>query len=447
MSETTGPPEIARTVIKRLPDGMPRRIVNGLSWLRVAASAPLTAHLLLTDPKDRSWLMGGVMAGVASTDKLDGLGAEWIGPTDEGNKLDKLADRSLVIPEYGALALKGEIPPIHFGLKLGREAAMYGLRKWGAPRGKDQTSLPVSEQKTADDMFELVVSHSPLAQHEDLKRWAASMSTALSWTGFIETFIDYAKKDEPEKPVDTARNSKAREVSAGPLGRIAKFIQEKAPGVTPSGITKWSKCLVEFSAGLAVINPDKPALATMIYTAGSLGDTIDGALAREKGEDGADGMVEDVEADLEQQIATLAALSIIAKRRGNKVAAANYAIAAMATPLSALTRAQVESQGFIVAEGGIGTRVGRGILGGMGMGLNKHRDASDIISAALAANTVNTVSERKDVVEKGADSKYCKGVKDELEFRKEAKIREHAIRPYAERGLAVGSVLLALAGA
>ncbi|HYH36382.1 MAG TPA: CDP-alcohol phosphatidyltransferase family protein [Candidatus Saccharimonadales bacterium] len=445
MSEIPEPPKLVQTVIDRLPDGAPRRIVNGLSWLRVGASPPLTAHLLFTQPEERSPLMGAVTAAVASTDKGDGIGADWIGPTERGNKLDKLADRSFVIPQYGALALKGEIPRIHFGLKVARETVMYGLRRWGAPRGKSQMSRPVNRQKTADDMLTLVTAHSPFARHEDLLRWEASMSTALSLTGFFETVVDYAKKDEPEVPLDTARNSKAREVSAGPLSKLAKLIDKKAPGITPSGITRWSKRGVNLSAGLALLNPDKPALATTLFTGFSLGDTVDGALAREKGEDGADGMVEDVKADLEQQIVTLAVLSVIAKRRGNKVAAVNYAIAAMATPLSALTRAQAEGQGYIVAEGGIGTRAGRGILSGMGIAFNKRRDASDIISAALASNTVNTVLERKDVVQKGIDSDHCKGVNDGPGFIEEAKIRERAIRPYAERGLAVGAALLALA--
>ncbi|HVX57679.1 MAG TPA: hypothetical protein VHA37_08170, partial [Candidatus Saccharimonadales bacterium] len=165
---------------------------------------------------------------------------------------------------------------------------------------------------------------------------------------------------------------------------------------------------------------------------------------REKGVDGEAGMLEDVEADLEQQIVTFAALSLIALRRRNKVAATNYALAAMTTPLSALMRADAEGQGYLVAEGGMGTRLGRGILGGVGMALNKNRDISDIVSAMVVAGNVNTVLERRDVVQNGQDSECCVGVNDDPTFKREAETRAETIVPYAKRGLVVGAGLLAL---
>lgn len=435
-------PDIILDVIDQLPEDLPRQIVDGLPKLRILAGPRLAEHLSSTPTADRTWA-GGFTAGmIGATDFIDGIWARRIGTTDYGRELDREGDRSFVMPQQKALKNSGEVPAAHYGLKVAREYAMQGLRAWGEHNGKDLTSLQVNRQKTTFEMGTLAAAHSPLAQNEDLIRWGAAVGTALSLTGLFETAFNYMKED-PDKEVDTARNSTAREVSASPLGKLAGLIDEKAPGVTPSHITKWGKRLVEGSAALAVARPDSPALATTIYTLGSLADTVDGALARKKGEDGVDGMVEDVQADLEQQIATFAALSIIARKRGNKVAAANYALATMTTSLSALTRADAESRGLIVAEGGLGTRVGRGILGGVGMGLNKHRDISDIISATIASGTINTVLQRRDAAKNGPDSQYAVGANHDHEFMQAAEVRKDAIVPYALAGLVVGSSLLA----
>jgi phosphatidylglycerophosphate synthase len=318
---------------------------------------------------------------------------------------------------------------------------MEGVRWWGARNDKSLKSLQVNRAKTFAEMTELTMAHSPLSQNEDLMRWGASIGTALSLTGLFETVFQYMG-DSGDKDVTTARNSKAREVSAGPLDRLAGFIDENAPGVTPSHITRIGKGMVEGAAALVIAKPDRGGIATAIYTVGSLFDTFDGSLARKKGVDGPEGMIEDVQADLEQQIATMGALSIVAMRRGNRVAAANYAAAAMLTPLSAYTRALGESQGLIVAEGGMGTRVGRGIMGGVGMALNKRRDASDIVSAMLASGTANTVLERRDVTRNGEESSYCVGTNEDPGLMEEGAMRRRAIEPYAEAGLAVGAVLL-----
>ncbi len=435
------PAELLENIVDRIPEDTARVIVDGLPKLRIAAGPLLADRLAGTAPEDRTWAEGLVTGLIAGTDKVDGAWARRIGVTDHGRDLDREGDRSFVMPQQRVLAANGEVPPVHFTLKRAREGGMQVLRWWGARNDKDLTSRRVNKQKTAVEMTTVTAAHSPLAEHPDLIRWGASLGTALSLTGLLETGFDYMRKEKPAQ-TDSARNSAAREASAGPLGKAAAFIDRKAPGVTPSHVTLWGKRLVEGAAALAIARPDHPALPTTIYTVGSLFDTLDGSLARTKGMDGTEGMVEDVKADLEQQIATLAALSVIARRRGNGVAAANYAVATMMMPLSAYTRAQAEAQGHIVAEGGMGTRVGRGILGGVGMALNRHRDASDIVSATLAAGTVNTVLERRDVVRYGLESEHCKGMNDDPRFKEDAEVRRQAIERYAFLGLAVGAALL-----
>jgi hypothetical protein len=108
---------------------------------------------------------------------------------------------------------------------------------------------------------------------------------------------------------------------------------------------------------------------------GSLFDSIDGGLERQKhverdAESAIEGMLNDTKTDKIEEIVTFGTLSYIARQRGNNFAANCYAFATMTTVLPSLFRAEAESRGLIVAESGIGTRVGRGILGGVGIAFN-----------------------------------------------------------------------------
>lgn len=445
MPATAAPPNMIRTAISHIPEDMRRLAADTMSDRRADVGPDQADKLENTAPEDRTWVDGLVALGWGATDFLDGLLTEDLPPSAEGREKDRRGDRDFVMPQQEVLSANGEVPEIHHRLKVGRESAMKGLRYWGAQNGKSLKSLQVNRFKTVAEMGTLAAAQSPLSQKEELIRWGASIGTGASLTGLFETAFQYMQKDDadPEESEPTARNSAAREMSAGPRDRIASFIDRRFPGITPSHITRAGELMVESSALMAAVSPDHPALPTAMYTVGSLFDTLDGALARLKGLDGTDGMIEDVQADLRQQIVTLGALSVIAMRRGNRVAAANYAAAAMTMPLSALTRAQAESKGLIVAEGGMGTRVGRGIMGGVGMGFNRHQDASDIVSSTLAVSIINTVHERQHVIAHGEDSPYCVGVSSDQELMDDAKLRQQAILPYAAAGIALGAVLLA----
>jgi phosphatidylglycerophosphate synthase len=387
MSEQAPPPR----------GGLPRMIVDGFPKVRSWAGPVISDHISETIPKDRTLLDGFIVAALSISDFLDGLGAEMIGPTDYGRNLDRNADVNFVTSQQKALTANGEIPPIHLQLKYAREYAMGELRDWGAKHGKSTASLERGRQKTTVEMATLTAANSPLAQKPDLIRWGASLGTALSLTSFAETIFDYMKKDEAENTTDTARNSQARELTTGPATKLASWIHGKEPRLKPSHITHAGKRIVEAASVLALARPDHPVLPTTIYTFGSVLDGLDGAFARFLGQDSADGEKEDIKADLEQQLAALAAVGGIALRRGNMVAASNYAVALMTTALVSASRAEAESKGFIVAEGGIGTRLGRGVTVGVGMGLNRYQDAADIVSATLAAGNVNTILERRHV--------------------------------------------------
>jgi hypothetical protein len=179
---------------------------------------------------------------------------------------------------------------------------------------------------------------------------------------------------------------------------------------------------------------------------GNIFDAVDGSHARITDDESPEGEKDDVQADLEEQIETLANLSLIAHRRGNTVAATNFALATMLTGLSAYYRADAESRGLIVAEGVVGGRVGTGIFTGVAMGLNKHRDTSDIVSGMIVAAKVNTIEERRDVVKHGQDSDYCVGVNNDPEFMERARKRHEAIEPSVKLGLIIGATLLGASG-
>ncbi|HEX5744201.1 MAG TPA: hypothetical protein VFX84_02005, partial [Candidatus Saccharimonadales bacterium] len=425
-----------------IPEDVRRTLADTMSDFRADIGEDMAALLEHRSPEERTWLQGIASAAISSTDYWDGVLTEDLPPSEDGREKDRRGDRNYVMPQQEQMSRNGEVSPAHYRLKVLREGGMKCVRWWGERKGKNLKSLQSGRAKTWAEMMELAAAHSPLSRNEDLMEWGASVGTGLSLNSFAETVFQYMGGDDDENVTDP-RNSTARQKSAGIFDRMAGFVDEKAPGFTPSHATKIGKTMVEGSAALLVANPDRAGLATTAYTIFSLLDGFDGSLARKKGVAGVEGMIEDVQADLEQQIATLGALSIVAMRRGNRVAAANYATATMLMPLSAYSRAQAESQGFVVAEGGMGTRIGRGILAGLGMATNKRRDWSDIVSATLATGIANTVLERRDVIVNGEDSNYYVGINRDPGFMEEARIRKDAIRPYAEAGLAIGSLLLA----
>lgn len=427
-----------------------RAVANTLPVVRAVAGPVLANYIHETPAEDRSWAVSAVVATLAATDKIDGLLAGYAGPTKVGGWLDQMADKVFVLPSQVALQSKGEMPAVHPVLKVARDVSLSGLRWWAASNGKDVSAGRQGKQKTTGEMATLIAATSPLATNENLIRAGASISTALSLTSFLEYAVDFTKRDPKPNTEATARNGTARQIFAKPIAATVDIIDRKFPQVTPDHITMLGEQLVKSSVILAALRPEKAALPTTLYTVGSVLDALDGSLARKKGQDNGgttvEGMLKDVKADKRQEITTFLALSVIARRRGNDVAANNYAIATATTALSALFRAEAEASGQIVAEGGIGTRVGRGVLGGIGLGLNGHRDLSDIISAVVATGNVNTVMERRHVCDNGGASPYSVGLNTDKTFREHGEIRRKALLPLAASGVALGALALVYKG-
>ncbi|MGD0284243.1 MAG: hypothetical protein ABSB12_01420 [Candidatus Saccharimonadales bacterium] len=252
----------------------------------------------------------------------------------------------------------------------------------------------------------------------------------------------------PQEEIST-RNSVLRQVFAEPIDKLVKYLGTNFPKLEADHLTETGIALVIAADTWAYFSPDNPILPTALYTIGSIFDGIDGSYERNKhaerdANSEIEGMLKDTRTDKFEELYTFGILSCIARRRGNNFAAICYAVATMTTVLPSLFRAEAESKGYIVYEGGIGTRQGRGILGGVGIGLNKQQKISNIVSAAVAVNNIITTKDRREVVQYGSNASQYRGTVNKLDFMKAAKVRKEKLIPYAVAGIAVGAALLAI---
>lgn len=153
-------------------------------------------------------------------------------------------------------------------------------------------------------------------------------------------------------------------------------------------------------------------------------------------------MLKDVRADKRQEIYTAAVNSLLASRRNNRVAASQYAVSAMTSSLPALFRASAEAKGYIVSEDASGSRVARGIEGGVGLGLNGFDGISNTVSALMAVGNILTAAQRAEVARKGSASPHYRGRNNDPEFQAQALARRNALVRMAAGGMAVGAGLL-----
>jgi phosphatidylglycerophosphate synthase len=264
----------------------------------------------------------------------------------------------------------------------------------------------------------------------------------------IESNIPTSNNETPPEAA-TTRNSLGRRLIAKPVGKFVTYLADTFPELQPDDLTDWGEYMVIGADVLALKFPDHPIWPTVLFTIGSLFDSADGALDREiRSRDGSsptiEGEINDAKADKLEEIFTFAALSLIARKRGNNFASKFYALATMTSVMTAVYRADAESHGFIVAEGGVGTRQGRGILGGIGIAFNKQSNISELASATVAVSNLITSRQRLDVIKNGDKSPYYKGAIDNTSLMEAAKVRRMAILPHATGGILVGGALFLL---
>lgn len=319
--------------------------------------------------------------------------------------------------------------------------------------GQDQTArLALGYEQTAEALNENPLISGRLVRLQGVKNGLAdsfaSFETALTLIRTAEETQKYFKDKNAQAQdsgaTDSARNGSTRKMFAAPVGKLVGLIDERFPGITPNHLTTAGEALVEASLIASVIKPRWGAAMSLgPYAVGSLIDGLDGNLARRKGQGGTlEGMLKDVRADKRQEIATAAANSLLAKKSGNTVAANQYAIAAMTATLPALMRATAESQGFLVNEDATGSRVTRGIEGGIGLGMSNSKKTAETLSALMVTGNLITAGQRAHVVVHGEESPYCAGNNFDPDFQQHGEARSEALFPIALAGVAIGSGLL-----
>ncbi len=423
------------------------KVPTTLSAGRLAFGVMQAVELLQTLPEERTWGDAGETAGAAVTDKIDGAWTRRFGSTKHGPLIDRLADMTFSIAGEAALAINGEISPIHPILSIGREATVQAMRWSAAKNGQPTISVgDRGRQKTSLKMTMLTAARSPIAQHSDLIESMASFGSALSLISgseYGQQWFAGRRGANDRQDTSSARNGAVRRATASPNERVVRWIDKKFPGITPDHLTLLGEGLVEASIIAAYFKPKwGVALAIGPYTLGGIIDGWDGNLARLKGLSGMKGMLKDVRADKRQEIATAVANSLLASKHDNSVAASQYAVAAMTATLPAYFRASAEAKGYTVSEDASGSRIMRGIEGGIGIGLNGNDGISNTVSALMVTGNIVTSAQRADVAMRGSDSPHCRGTNNDRKFRAEAAARRDALLPIALAGMAIGSGLL-----
>jgi phosphatidylglycerophosphate synthase len=429
------------------PEDHPKlsKIPTDLSMFRLGYGLGQAIDLLTTSPEDRTWRDATESAGAATTDKVDGYLSKRYGSTPNGPLSDRMADVACNEGARLALSLNGEISSVHSYLGLNREFGVQVLRSMAVANKQPEVAVgPLGRQKTAAHMLLAITARSPLAKEPDLLETLASYGTALSLMSGAGYTSDFLKGKKPQVATDTSRNGEARHKFAGATEWAAEKIDKHLPKVMPNHLTKLGEYSTEISMALAVIFPElRTKLAATGYLFGGLIDGVDGNLARKKNMASIEGMLEDVRADKRQEIFTALCNSLIAYRNGNMVGARNFAVAAMTASMPAYYRACAEAGGYLVSEDASGSRVIRGIEGGIGVGMHMYLGIVNTVSAAMVLGNISTASQRADVASKGEESEYCRGTKRDPEFMLEGAIRRDALEPYTRAGMALGATLLA----
>lgn len=152
---------------------------NALSVARGLAGPAIAGYILSNSPEDRTYAMGFAVAAIGASDRLDGDMIRALklsmsegeleeyqasGRADLGAKIDHLADKAFVIPPMGALAVRGEISPVHPMAKVGRDFAVGKVKARLAELGGGYRSASeLARIKATAEMMGVSVGASPLA--------------------------------------------------------------------------------------------------------------------------------------------------------------------------------------------------------------------------------------------------------------------------------------------
>lgn len=411
--------------------------------------APVQAwRLATTDPEDRTLVDASLSLALAITDGLDGILARRYGSTPKGAEWDKAADRTLFMLSGIALAAKGEVLAINPVVDFVREGAVYAMRQSAVKNNRPPIDVGWrGKLKTATKFTAGIIANSPAAKNNTLLQSTMSLGSAFSILSAVKYAGDYfegknGKVKKVHEDADHTKNGVTRQASNSVYDKAAKLIVEKYPWATADRLTFIGGALVIGSNLVTLAYPELGfLLAAIPYTGGSLFDGVDGKVSELRNTNSVKGMIKDATVDKIEEITTAAVNSLIASRRKFKAAAFNYAVAAATAPLTAYARAVAESRGYTVSEDAVGSRVTRGIEGGVGLGFNKFEQISTLNGALMAASNIVTFIERVDVIRYGSNSQYYrKQAKPHIIER--AKIRVNALKPMLAISAITGAALV-----
>ena len=154
---------------------------NGLSISRAAAGPWLAHELHKRPPEERDWALAGVVAGLTVSDMVDGRLGRYAGESKNGAWLDQMSDKAFALPPMIVLANNGEISPIHWKAKLGRDIGVTALRSAVHLNGGSTAAEQLGKMKAVAEMTGLVISASPLSEsHPELANRVFEASTTLN---------------------------------------------------------------------------------------------------------------------------------------------------------------------------------------------------------------------------------------------------------------------------
>jgi CDP-diacylglycerol--glycerol-3-phosphate 3-phosphatidyltransferase len=198
--------------------------------------------------------------------------------------------------------------------------------------------------------------------------------------------------------------------SQGPLARVLLAIARRT-GLTPNGLT-----LIGFAGVCAVgvlIVTRQWVLAGFLYVAFSLGDSLDGTLARATGRASRFGAFLDSTLDRLAEGVILGALGITFALDGNGWAVGACFVALSASFLVSYSRARSEGLGIDSNKGGLTGRPERLVLTGAGIFLGSLGSVLEFTIVVLAALSLFTMLQRiwhiRGVLERAAPARAPTG--------------------------------------
>lgn len=165
----------------RTSEKLARVGANGLSIGRAAAGPWLAYELHKRPPEERDWALAGVVAALVVSDTIDGRLGRYAGTSNNGAWLDQMSDKAFALPPMMVLANNGEISPLHWKAKLGRDIGVTALRSAVHLNGGGTAAEQLGKIKAAAEMTGLVIASSPLSEsHPELANRVFEAGTTLN---------------------------------------------------------------------------------------------------------------------------------------------------------------------------------------------------------------------------------------------------------------------------